>query len=190
MEQNKLLYKPFKQTFNIAVIKHNVVGVPFITKYNPTSNILNSIIHIEDKYTKIKNSSLTFFQRLYKQPPTFSKLYAIYNQERKHLKPLAGYVYNFSVTQLHQYNMKQNKQRLYLSDFELKPIHKFFRVTNSSIKYTKNTNSDIISLHVYNNSPYKITLSLGLLGYCETNAIISPTLEVAYRQNSIFEIIR
>ena len=33
----------------------------------------------------------------------------------------------------------------------------------------KNTNSDINYLHLYNNSPYKITLPLGLLAYCETN---------------------
>ena len=71
--------------------------------------------------------------------------------------------------------MEQNKRRLYMSDLEFEPIHKFFRVTISSIKHTKNTNSDIISLHVHNNSPYKLTLSLGLLGYCETNATISPT---------------
>ena len=51
--------------------------------------------------------------------------------------------------------MKQNKQRLYMSNLEFKPIHKFFRVTISSMKYTKSTNSDIISLHVYNNSQYK-----------------------------------
>ena len=49
-----------------------------------------------------------------------------------------------------------------MSDFEFKPIHKFFKITISSIKYLKNSNSDIISLHVYNNT--------GLLGYCETNA--------------------
>ena len=107
MEQNKLLTKPFKQTFHITDIKQNIIEIPVITKYIPTINILNSKIHIEDKYTKIKNSSLTFFQRLNKQLPVFSKLYPIYNQEKKHLKPLAGYVYNFSVYQLHHYNMKQ-----------------------------------------------------------------------------------
>ena len=61
--------------------------------------------------------------------------------------------------------MEQNKQQLYMSDLEFKAIHKFFRVTISSIKYTKNTNSDIISLHINNISPYKKTLLLGLLGY-------------------------
>ena len=50
-----------------------------------------------------------------------------------------------------------------MSDLEFKPIHKFFRITISSIKYMKHSNSDIISLHVYNNSPYQITLPLGLL---------------------------
>ena len=77
--------------------------------------------------------------------------------------------------------MKQNKQRLYMADLEIKPNHKFFssHQSNSSIKYTKNTNSDIISLHVNNYSPYKITLPLGLLGYCEINATFFPTTEVA-----------
>ena len=76
-----------------------------------------------------------------------------------------------------------------MSDLEFRPIHKFFRVTISSIKYMKNSNSDIISLHVYNNSPYKITLLLGLLGYCETNATTSPTKGVAYRVNNLFQLL-
>ena len=53
----------------------------------------------------------------------------------------------------------------------------------------KNSNSDIVSPHVYNNSPYKITLPLGLLGYCETNVTTSPTKEVAYRMNNIIQLI-
>ena len=76
-----------------------------------------------------------------------------------------------------------------MSDLEFKPIHKFFQVTVSSIKYTKNTNSDIISLHVFNNSSYKISLHLGLLGYCKTNATISPILEVAYRVKTILKLL-
>ena len=76
-----------------------------------------------------------------------------------------------------------------MSDFEFRPIQKFFRVTISSIKYMKNSNSDIVSPHVYNNSPYKITLPLGLLGYCETNVTSSPTKEVAYRMNNILQLI-
>ena len=174
MEQNKILNEPLKQTFHITDIKHNIIGIPFITKNIPTINILNSKIHIKDKYTKSKNTALTFFQKLNKQPPFFSKVYLIYNQERKHLKPLSGNVYNFSIKQVHQYDKKQNKQQLFMSDFEFKPIHKFFKISISSIKYLKNTNSDIISLHVYNNTPYQITLPLGLLGYCETNATTSP----------------
>ena len=75
--------------------------------------------------------------------------------------------------------MKQNKQRLYMSDLEFKLIHNFFRATISSIIYTKNANSDIISLHVYNISPYKITLPIGLLGYCKINATIYPIIERA-----------
>ena len=76
-----------------------------------------------------------------------------------------------------------------MSDFEFGPIHKFFRVIISSIKYMKKSNSDIISLHVYNISPFKITLHLGLLGYCETNATISPTKEVAYRVNNMLQLL-
>ena len=166
MEQNKILNKPFKQTFHIYDIKHNIVGIPFITKDIPTINILNKKIRIKDKYSKMKNTALTFFQRLNKQPPFFSKFYPIYTQERKTLKA-----------------------QLFLSDFEFKPIQKIFKITISSIKYLKNTNSDIISLHVYNNTPYQITLPLGLLGYCETNATTSPINEVAYRVNNILQLL-
>ena len=181
MEQNKILNKPFKQTFHLTELKHNIIGILFITKYIPTINILNSKLHIKEKYKRTKNTFLTFFQRFNKQPPFFSKFYPIYNQERKHLKPLSGNVYNFSIKQVHQYDKDQNKQHLFMSDLEFKPIHKFFRITISNIKYMKLSNSDIISLHVYNNSPYQITLPLGLLRYCKTNATTSPTNEVAYR---------
>ena len=58
-----------------------------------------------------------------------------------------------------------------MSDLDFKQIQKFFRVITASIKYAKKyKKSDLIFLQVYNNSPYKITLPLGLLGYCETNA--------------------
>ena len=189
MEQNKILTKQLKQTFQITDIKHNIIGIPFITKYIPTINILNSKIHIKDKYTKTKHTALTFFQRLNKQPPFFSTIYPIYNQEQKLLKPLSGNVSNFSIKQVHQYDKSQNKQQLFMSDFEFKPIHKFFKITISSIKHLKNTNSDIISLHVYNNTPYQITLLLGLIGYCETNATTSPINEVAYRVNIILQLL-
>ena len=53
----------------------------------------------------------------------------------------------------------------------------------------KHSKSDIISLHVYNNSPYQITLPLGLLGYCETNATTLTTNEVAYRVNNILQLL-
>ena len=76
-----------------------------------------------------------------------------------------------------------------MSDFEFKPIHKFFKITISSIKYSKNTNSDIISLHVYNNTSYQVTLPLGLLGYCETNVTNSPLNKVAYRVNNILQLL-
>ena len=70
MEQNKILNKPFKQTFHSTDIKHNIIGIPFITKYIPKINILNSKLHIIDKYTRTKNTSLTFFQRLNKHQDT------------------------------------------------------------------------------------------------------------------------
>ena len=76
-----------------------------------------------------------------------------------------------------------------MSDFEFRPIHKLFKITISSIKYVKNTNSDIISLHVYNNTPNRITLHLGLLGYCETNATTSLVKQVAYRVNNILQLL-
>ena len=76
-----------------------------------------------------------------------------------------------------------------MSDLELKPAHKFFRVTISSIKHTKYTNSDTISLHAYNNSPYKITLPLGILGIFELNATISPTIEIAYKVKNILKLL-
>ena len=74
MEQNKILNKPFKQLFHITDFK--------------SSNMF--ILLVKDKYTKTKNTALTFFQRINKQPPFFSKFYPIYNQQRKHLKPLSG----------------------------------------------------------------------------------------------------
>ena len=40
---------------------------------------------------------------------------------------------------------------------------------------------------MYNNSPYKITLPLGLSGYCEINATFSPTIEISYRVNNILK---
>ena len=76
-----------------------------------------------------------------------------------------------------------------MSDFEFRPIHKFFKITISSIKYGRNTNSDIISLHVYNNTPNKVTIPLELLGYSETNATTSPVKKIAYRVNNILQIL-
>ena len=189
MEQNQILNNPFKQTFHITDIKHNIIGIPFITKYISTINILNSKIHIKDKYTRMKMTALTFIQRLNKQPPFFSKFYPIYNQQRKYLKPLSGNVYNFSIKQVHQYDKNENEQQLFMSDLEFKPIHKFVRITISSIKHMKKSNSDIISLHVYNISPYQITLPQGLLGYSETNATTSRTNEVAYRVYNILKLL-
>ena len=52
IEQNQLLNKPFEHTFPITDIKHNIIGISFITKYIPTKNILDSKKNIKDKYTK------------------------------------------------------------------------------------------------------------------------------------------
>ena len=157
MEQNQFLNQSSKQKFHITDMKHKIVGIPLITQYIPSNNILNSKLHIKDKYTRLDKTLLTFFQRLIEQPALFSKFYSIYNQERKHLKPLTGFVYFFSIDQVHQYNAQQNKQHLYMTDLEFKPIPKFFRGAISTIKIKKQTNLDIISLHIYNNSPYKVT---------------------------------
>ena len=146
MDQNKLLSKPFKQTFHITDMKHNIIGIPFITTYIPTINILDSKKFIKDKYTRMHNTASKFFQRMNRQPPFFSKFYPIYNKKRKHLKPLSGYINDFPTKQVHQYDKKQNRQHLYLSDLDIRPIHKFFRVIISSIKYMKNSNS---SLYMY-----------------------------------------
>ena len=82
IEQNKLLYKPFRQTFHITDVKHNIVGIPFINKKKPTNKILNSKLQIKDKYTSMNNTSLTFVQRLIEKTPFASKFYPIHNQER------------------------------------------------------------------------------------------------------------
>ena len=73
-----------------------------------------------------------------------------------------------------------------MSDLEVKPIHKFFLIKFYSEKHS---NSDIISLHVYNNSSYQITLPLGFLGFCETSATTLPTNEVAYRVNNLLQLL-
>ena len=188
MEQNKLISRPFKQTFHIPDIKRNIIGIPFITKYIAIINILNSKIHIKDKYTRIKITSLTIFQSINKKPPFFLEIYSIYNQEQKHLKPLSGNIYIFSIKYFHQYYKEQNKQHLFMSYLEFRPNHKLFRVTISSIKYMKDSRSDMISLQMYINFPFKITFPLGLLRYCETNATISPTKEIAYRVNDSLQL--
>ena len=74
MEQNKILNKLFKQTFYFTDIKHNIIGIPFITKYIPTIHILNSKLHIKDKYTKIKNTALTFFSKTKQTTTIFLKI--------------------------------------------------------------------------------------------------------------------
>ena len=67
----------------------------------------------------MENTALTFFQRLNKQPPFFSKFYPIYNQKRKYLKPLSGNVYNVSIKQVHQYDKKRSKQQHFFVRFRI-----------------------------------------------------------------------
>ena len=136
MEQNNLLNKPFKQTLHITDLKHNIIGIPFIipNKYIPTIFILDSKINLKDNYTRMHNTALTFFHRMNKQPPLFSKFYLNYNKERKDLKPLSGYIFKFPIKQVYQYDKNQNRQHFYMSDLESRPVHKLFRETISSIK--------------------------------------------------------
>ena len=55
-------------------MKHKIVGKPFITKLIPANIVLNSKLYVKEKYTRINITSLTFFQRLNKQPPHFNKI--------------------------------------------------------------------------------------------------------------------
>ena len=44
-------------------------------------------------------------------------------------------------------------------------------------------------MQIYNNSLYKLTLPLGLLGFSETIATISPTVETTFRVNNDLKLI-
>ena len=79
--------------------------------------------------------------------------------------PLTGHDFDFSINQNHPINNDQNTQQLYRSSHELKPNHQLIRVTKSSVKYGKNTNTDTIALPIYKISPYMITPPVGLLEY-------------------------
>ena len=103
-------------------MKNNNVRILFINKCIPNIIILSKKLHIKDEYTKLRNISLTFFQRLNKQCPFFFKIY-LQITHKKHLKPPPGHVNGFSINHIHQYNIDQNKQKLFLSDREFKPIH-------------------------------------------------------------------
>ena len=50
------------------------------------------------------NKALTFFERINKEPPLLSNFYPIYNKARKDLKPLSGYIYEFPIKQVCQYD--------------------------------------------------------------------------------------
>ena len=73
-----------------------------------------------------------------------------------------------------------------MSDLNSSLFTSFSKSQSHQLKYS---NSDIISLHVYNNTPYQVTLPLGLLGYCETNATILPIHEKAYRVKNILQLL-
>ena len=65
----------------------------------------------------------------------------------------------------------------------------FFPSNNFIYQIPEDLNSDMISLHIYTNSSYKIRLPLRLLGYSETNTTISSTKETAYRVNNILQLL-
>ena len=65
-----------------------------------------------------------------------------------------------------------------MSDQEFEPIHKFFRETILSIKYSKNTNTDGCNNH-----------SLGLLGYCKTIATFHPTQVKPFRFENFLKLL-
>ena len=59
-----------------------------------------------------------------------------------------------------------------------------------TINYAEITDTDTIALHVYNNSPYKVTLPWLLLGDCETNAIFfHPKQEKVSRIKNILKLL-
>ena len=106
MEQNKLLNQPFKQTFHITDIKHNIIRVPFITKHLPTFIILDNKINIKDKYTRKHNTALTFFQRMNKQPP-FSQNFTPFIRKKENILSYSQDKFmNFrsKIKQFHQYD--------------------------------------------------------------------------------------
>ena len=74
MEQNKILNKPFKQTFHFTDIKHNIIGIPFITKSIPTINILNSKIHNKDYIYKNEKHSLNILSKIKHTTTNFLKI--------------------------------------------------------------------------------------------------------------------
>ena len=47
---------------------------------------------------------------------------------------------------------------------------------------------EILILILFHYTPNKVTLPLGLLGYCATKATTSPVKEVAYRVNNILQL--
>ena len=164
LEQNKLLDKPLLQIFHLTAIKRNIVGVPFITKSIPTINILNSRLHIKEKYTK-QLLHPYFFSEESINNPHFSQNSTLKTQQRKHLK-------HFQVMNVTSLSVKYITKKLIkiyffkcltlnLNQFIICLVYHFHR---------SNTNSNLISLHVYNNSLYNITLPLGISAYCESNA--------------------
>ena len=76
-----------------------------------------------------------------------------------------------------------------MSDLEIKPIHKIFRLTLSTIRYAKNENSDIIALHVYIFHHIKSQLHLGHIGYCEKMATFEASEERKFRVNNILKLL-
>ena len=66
-----------------------------------------------------------------------------------------------------------------------KQFKKFFCVVKSA-KHTIDSRTDDIKLHVYDRSLYTVTLSVGLLGHCESNITVHP--EKAYINKINFQV--
>ena len=140
----------------------------------------------------MKNTSLTilhFFKNYISTPITLKNLSNIQPETKKFKIFIWSCIYFFHCSTSSVQQWWKQKKKLYMSNIELRPIHKIFRITTSSIKYAKNTVTDIFKLHIYNVSPNKITLFLGTLAHCKTKARTHPTQEQEIRVKNILEVI-
>ena len=74
MEQNKILTKPFKQIFHITDIKHNIIGIPFISYIsNYAENQQKFLTMFNFQHSQITQDE---FDKLAKQLIKYSSVYA------------------------------------------------------------------------------------------------------------------